>query len=282
MTYIITADRPLRQAVAGLFALTALLLAQALSAQSQGVGESTAAPAARAAWETMGYAAPILQEVEPPVLILTGTAEVEAEPDRARIVFAVETEGETAAEAGEANADLMTAVSAAIRTAAGTTPGFRLETSGYSLTPQYGPYREGRNAEIIGYIARNSIRVRIDAVDQSGALIDAALGAGANRVAGLGFEISDPEPFRHEAVRQAITKARAEAEIMAAALGVQLGQPIEVQGGADFYAPPQPYMAARGDMMMMEAAAAAPTPIESGMQTVTARVTIRYRLEPLP
>jgi uncharacterized protein YggE len=39
---------------------------------------------------------------------------------------------------------------------------------------------------------------------------------------------------------------------------------------------------ARGDMMMMEAAAAAPTPVESGMLTVTARVTIRFRLDPLP
>jgi uncharacterized protein YggE len=41
-------------------------------------------------------------------------------------------------------------------------------------------------------------------------------------------------------------------------------------------------MAMRADAMMLEAAAAAPTPIESGMQTVTARVTIRYRLEPIP
>lgn len=280
MSYFTSSTHLLRIASTGFIVLFATVFPQ--TATSQQVGESTASPSALAIWESMGYPVPVVQEEDPPVLVLTGTAEVEAEPDRAQVIFAVETEGETAREAGEANADLMTAVSAAIRGAVGSVPGFRLETSGYSLTPQYGPYREGRNAEIIGYIARNSIRVRLDAVDQSGALIDAALGAGANRVAGLGFELRDPEPYRHEAVRQAIAKARAEAEIMAAALGVRLGPPIEVQGGADFYAPPQPYMAARGDVMMMEAAAAAPTPVESGMQTVTARVTIRFRLEPLP
>jgi uncharacterized protein YggE len=268
-------------ALAGHLALTAFLLPTAGVAQNSEPGESTAFPSALAIWESMGYPVTLAQEEEPPVLVLTGTAEVEAEPTRARIVFAVETEGRTARAAGEANADLMTAVSAAIRSAAGTSPGFRLETSGYSLTPQYGPYREGRNAEIIGYIARNTIRVRLDVVDQSGTLIDAALGAGANRVAGLGFEVRDPEPYRHEAVRLAIARARSEAEVMAAALGMRLGPPLEVQGGADFFPPPQPYMA-RGDMMMMEAAAAAPTPVESGMQTVTARVTIRFRLDPLP
>jgi len=276
-----TSSHSAKHFVAALFLLAPLLLPSAIRAQNTVPGESTASPSARAAWEAMGYPVAMIQEADPPVLVLTGTAQVEAEPDRARVVFAVETEGRTAREAGEANADLMTAVSTAIRGAVGTTAGFRLETSGYSLTPLYGPYREGRNAEIIGYIARNSIQVRMDVVDRSGTLIDAALAAGANRVAGLGFDLRDPEPYRHEAVRRAIAQARGEAEVMAAALGMRLGPPLEVQGGAEFYYPPQPYMA-RGEAMMMDQAAAAPTPVESGMQTVTARVTIRYRLDPLP
>ena len=51
------------------------------------------------------------------VIIVTGQARVEAEPDRARIYFAVETERATAREAGEANADRITAVAAAVRSA---------------------------------------------------------------------------------------------------------------------------------------------------------------------
>jgi uncharacterized protein len=212
-------------------------------------------------------------------LTVTGTAEVEAPPDRARVLFAVETEGETARAAGEANANLMTEVSDALRQAGQGMAGFRLETSGYSLTPRYGPIRSGQPQEIVGYTARNTVQVRVDEVNGAGPLIDAALEAGANRVAGLGFEVRDPEPYRHEAVRNAVTGARAEAAVMAQALGMQLGEAVDVQGGADMYFPrTQMASAARG----MEMADAFATPIEAGAQTLTARVTIRFRLEPTP
>jgi len=212
-------------------------------------------------------------------LTVTGTAEVEAPSDRARVLFAVETEGLTAREAGEANALLMTEVSDALRAAGQGMAGFRLETSGYSLTPRYGPVRGTQPQEIIGYTARNTVQVRVDEVDGAGPLIDAALEAGANRVAGLGFEVRDPEPYRHEAVRNAVIRARAEAVVMAQALGMELGEAVDVQGGADMYFP-RTFMAspARG----MEMAADFATPIEAGAQTLTARVTIRFRLEPAP
>jgi uncharacterized protein YggE len=45
-----------------------------------------------------------------------------------------------------------------------------------------------------------------------------------------------------------------------------------------YYPMPMMDMAARS----MEMAQAAPTPIEAGQQTLTARVTIRFRLEPGP
>jgi uncharacterized protein YggE len=213
-------------------------------------------------------------------LTVTGVGEVDAAPDRVRILFAVETEGETAQEAGEKNATLMTAVTGAVRTAGEGVPGFRLETSGYALFPRYGPARANLPQEIVGYVARNTVEVTADDVTEAGALIDAALGAGANRVAGLNFVISDPEPFRHQAVTEAVTAARAEAEVMAAALGMRLGPPVDVQGGADTYYPvPMMDMAMRSGMEMAQAP---PTPIEAGEQTITARVTIRFRLDPAP
>jgi len=220
------------------------------------------------------------QDPEPgSFLTVTGTAEVEAPSDRARVLFAVETEGGTARAAGEANALLMTEVSDALRAAGQGMPGFRLETSGYSLTPRYGPTRGVQPQEIVGYTARNTVQVRVDEVDGAGPLIDTALEAGANRVAGLGFEVRDPEPYRHEAVRNAVTRARAEATVMAQALGMELGKAVDVQGGADMYFP-RTFMAsaARG----MEMADAFATPIEAGAQTITARVTIRFQLEPMP
>lgn len=239
--------------------------------------ESAADPMIDPAWEGLRVVTAPQDEEEESVLTVTGQAEVEAAPDRARIQLAVETEGESAAEAGDLNAALMTQVMSAMRSAGEDADGFRLETFGYSLSPRYGAVRADRSREIVGYTARNTLEVTVDEVDRVGGLIDAALGAGSNRVSSLTFEVQDPEPYRHEAMREAIRSARAEAEVMAAALGMELGTPVEVQGGANV-PPPRP-LRAFADAVEMSAAQA-PTPVEAGMQSISANVTIRFRLEP--
>ncbi|MEX0979629.1 MAG: SIMPL domain-containing protein, partial [Gemmatimonadota bacterium] len=123
---------------------------------------------------------------------------------------------------------------------------------------------------IQNYRAMNNIRVTAGDVEAAGALIDTAIGAGANRVASLGFEVRDREPLRAEALRMAVQKAEAEARTIAEALRVTLGPPLEVRGGAEY----QPMY--RQEMVLMRSADA--TPIEAGAQTVSANVTIRYRL----
>jgi uncharacterized protein YggE len=209
-------------------------------------------------------------------LDVTGTAFVEVAPDRARIAFAVETETEGALEAGEANARLMDAVIRALR---GTgIQDLRIESSGYSLAPRYAPRRGDEPQRIAGYTARNSVQVISDDVDAVGRLVDAGLAAGANRVAGMSFEIRDTAPHRQEALRRAVEVARGEAEAMAGALEMRLGSPVTVQGGADF---PQPRsMMMRAEMMDVAMAAAPTTPVEVGLQRVSANVSIRYRLHP--
>ncbi|MEX0843097.1 MAG: SIMPL domain-containing protein [Gemmatimonadota bacterium] len=206
-------------------------------------------------------------------LQVSGTGEVEVSPDRARISFAVETQAETAREAGEANAVLMDRVITEVR--ATGLDGLRVETSGYQLLPQY---RSGddRVREIYSYIARNTLQIIVDDVDAVGGLVDTALGAGANRVASLSFELQDGEPHRMEALRRAVDQARAEAQVMASALGMRLGQPTSVQGGAQ-RAPRGPMVAFARAEMMTDAAA---TPVEAGLQTVTASVNVTYRLLP--
>lgn len=210
------------------------------------------------------------------VVTVSGRGTVEAEADRASIFLAVETEGSSAREAAGQNADLMTAVTGAVRSAGEGAEGFRVSTSGFALSPRYGD-QVGREPRIVGYVARNTLEVTVDEVDRVGALIDAGLMAGANRVSGLDFQIRDPEPLRTEALREAIRLARAQAETMADALGMTLGPPLDVQGGADF---PYPQPFARPEALEMRAQA--PTPIESGPLTVSANVTIRFRLDPRP
>ncbi len=222
-----------------------------------------------------GVVMPPPVEAQETSLQVSGSAQVEASPDRARISFAVETEAETAGEAGRENAELMDRVANALRDSG--VDGLRIETSGYQLQPRYRRVGDDRQQEIYGYTARNTLQVILDDVDAVGGLVDRALDAGANRVAGLQFEIRDPEPYRLEALRLAVDQARAEAEAISGALGMRLGQPSAVHGGAE-----RPQPRAMMDMLRMETAemASAPTPVEAGLQTVSASVSITYRLHP--
>ena len=208
------------------------------------------------------------------VVEVSGTAEVDVPADRARAIFAVETRAPSAAAASSSNAETMDDVIAALRGSG--VPGLEIETSGYALRPEYRMDQE-RVRQIDGYVALNNVHVTIDDVQAVGRVIDLAIGAGANRVAGLSFEAIDTEAARLEALRMAVERATAEARAIASALGRELGEPLEVRGGADVPGPPRPYEAA--SRMLMDAQAA-PTPIEPGDQTVRATVSITFALGP--
>jgi uncharacterized protein len=214
------------------------------------------------------------QQLPASFLEVSGSAEVQVSPDRATVAFAVEVEAPTAAEAGQANATQMTAMVAAVR---GTgLPGLRVETFGYALDPVYRYDEPDRRPRIDGYRVRNHVRAIVPDPQEVGRVIDAAISAGASRVASLTFDASDTDSARQEALRLAVQRAKGEAEAIAGAMGVQLGAPLEVRGGAA--APPPFFPAARDGLMIMEAAVA--TPIEVGTQSVSASVTIRYHLLP--
>lgn len=209
----------------------------------------------------------------PAFIEVSGNASVSVPTDEARVAFAMETRGASAAQAADANAEAMDRVLSALRRA--DPPGLDLETFGYSLQPEYSTDQQ-RVRSVVGYVATNNVRATISDVDQVGRVIDVAIGAGANRVLGIAFSATDTEPARREALAAAVANARAQAETIAEALGYRLGAPLEIHGGAQR---PVPVYATYGaEMSIARAAQAAPTPIEAGDQTVDANVTIRFAL----
>jgi uncharacterized protein YggE len=204
-------------------------------------------------------------------LTVTGSAEVQVPADRVRLRFAVETEAASADAAAAQNGEIMGRVLQAVRSAVG--PDDRVETAGYRLMPRYRPAPERDEApEIAGYRAQNGVLVVLVDPESVGGVLDAALEAGANRVTDLSFFASDVEEARLEAVREATARARREAEAVAAALGLELGPPLEIQssGGGRTSAPAY---------MRVEAMADVNTPVETGSETVAATVTITWRLD---
>ncbi|MEZ4415640.1 MAG: SIMPL domain-containing protein [Gemmatimonadota bacterium] len=214
------------------------------------------------------------QMPESPAFVeVTGTGQISVKPDQSVVTFAVETEAPTAEAAAQENARLMERVLEAVRRT--RLAALQVGTHGYQLQPVYRAAEEpGQVPRIGGYRALNFVRAQASDVTGVGRLIDAAIGAGANRVAGLEFQVADPEPLRLQALEMAVARARGQAETMARALGVPLGPVLEVHGGAESGGPFRPYLAR--EMMVAD------TPIEAGDQQITATVTVRFALQTHP
>jgi uncharacterized protein len=176
-------------------------------------------------------------------LSVSSTSTTEVRLDQLSVTLGAETNATTAQEAVSQNANLTAQVIGAIR-GLGIDEN-RIETSSYSVLPIYEyiqpsqpcieiypppPGCETRQ-EIIGYRATNTVTVTLDVpffrvATQSvpdvnaGQVIDAAVGAGANRVDGVIFFISPDrqQEIRDTLIGDAIANARQRANIAAEAL----------------------------------------------------------------
>lgn len=198
-----------------------------------------------------------------------GNASVTVVPDQAQLWFGVESEGATARAALAANATEMRKLLDALR-AAGATD---LQTQNVNLSPRYveGPVDvPGGKVGANGYTAHNSVTATVKQLAQAGAVIDAAVAAGANHVSGPTLSRDDTSELYRQALEAAVDDARANAEALADAADLTLGRVTAVvEGGA---APPPMPMAARA----AADEAAGSTPIEPGEQEITATVTVTF------
>lgn len=203
-----------------------------------------------------------------PSLVTSGQGEAKITPDRGAVMINVQTRAATAAAAGSDNARRTRAVLDAL--AALGLPREQLSTEGYSVYPEMAYDKTGGNPRVAAYVVTNTVRAETHTPSQAGAMIDAALGAGANLINGLSFYAANIDEPRRQAIAAAVTSARADADAMARAAGGSLGSLIELstQGPT---APPHPMFELR------KSAAAMDTPINPGQQTVTVFVNARWQ-----
>jgi len=189
---------------------------------------------------------------------VTGNGTVAAVPDRAELSAGVETRAQTAKAALAANGAAMQKVIAALRANGGQD----VTTQTVSLSTAF-----DQNGQPTGFVASN-VASAGTSLDGAGALIDAAVAAGANTVYGPSLSRSDADALYDQALAKAVDDAKARAEVLAKAAGRQLGSVTAiVEGGAG----PVPFGA-------KASAADEATPVVSGPQETTASVTVTYRL----
>jgi len=205
-----------------------------------------------------------------PYIRASGEGVVSIKPDQARLTLGVTTQGTTAEEATQRNAEIIANVLNEVRKAIGTFADIR--TIGFSVSPIYRTPLPGQPAVIAGYSASNSVLVTMSDTSAAGRIIDVGTKAGANIVGGISFSLKDPQPARAQALRLATQMARAQAEAIAQGLGGRVGR---VLAAADSYSPAIPIFTREN---LTAAPGATPTPIESGNLEVRATVTIEAEI----
>jgi len=207
-----------------------------------------------------------------PVVVVIGEGLVNAVPDRAWISIGAESRAPSPREAQRRNTELMRPVQDKLRAAGISADAIR--TTGYDVQYEWDFVNNKRVGR--GYVARNSIEVRIDAIDRVGEYLEIAAGSGATALGGIRFDLKDQAKLEREALRLAVLDARAKADAAAAGAGRNIDRILRVEEqGVDV--PPMPMR------MMRQAAQAnvadATPPISAGQMEIRARAVVTVVLK---
>jgi uncharacterized protein len=196
-------------------------------------------------------------------ITVSGSGTARVGPDEAVFSFGVESDGSTAREALAANAGLMRAIIAALqRTGVARAD---LRTQDVSVYP-----RRSESGAVEGFTAGGSVAATVRRLATAGAVVDAAVGAGANETSGPQFDRSSQADLHRRALRAAFADARGKAQTLAREAGAGLGAVRRIDATAP--APPQPIY------QNSYALEAVRTPIEPGTQETQAVVTVTFAL----
>jgi uncharacterized protein YggE len=195
-------------------------------------------------------------------ITVSGLGSVTTTPDRAQFEFGVQSRGRTATETLAANSAEVRKVIAALK-GAGVADA-DIQTSQVSLQP-----RSSQDGEtIVGYVATNSLSAKLKDLAKAGAVVDAAVAAGANTVYGPSLVRGDTDALYKQALQAAMADARAKAQTIAQSANATLGRVTSVvEGGGAPTPQPLGIAAPRTDV-----------PIQPGTQQVHATVTVVFAI----
>jgi uncharacterized protein len=154
---------------------------------------------------------------------VTGEGSLTAANDTARLGFGVEGRAATRPVALRRSSANLRRVLAALRELGVADRDLR--TRGVSVARR----RDRRGRRLPGYIARGGVAAVVRDVTQTGAVVDAAVAAGAASVDGPSFFIDDPQALLRRALVAAFRDARSKAEALAAEAGLTLGRTISIR-----------------------------------------------------
>lgn len=175
-------------------------------------------------------------------LSVQGEGRVAVSPDAVRILVGIETLEPTLTASRARNAELFGKVAAAVGRAGVAGVLVKSDQVGVELVYESN-YAAGRLPKVLGYRIRNSITIRVVNRDPAklskygSTLLDKAVAAGANRINGVEFFVTDTRDHYKKAMLAAIQDARRNAADMAKQAGITLGGVLSVSPSWGSYYP---------------------------------------------
>jgi uncharacterized protein YggE len=208
-----------------------------------------------------------------PQVTVTGDGLVQAVPDRAWITISAESRASNPRDAQKRNTEAMTPVLDKLKAAGVAAEAIR--TVAYDLQYEWDYVNNRRVGR--GYVARNTIEVRVDDVDRVGEYLEIAVGSGATSLGGIRFDLKDRSKLEREALRMAVADARTKADAVAAGAGRAIDRILRVEEVPMGGPVPMPRLAAREAFQAADGSAA--PPISAGQTEIRARVTLTAALK---
>jgi len=203
---------------------------------------------------------------------VNGIGRVTIVPDIATINIGVRSESEVVTDALDGNTAQANAIARVLKQLG--IEDKDIQTSNFNIYPseRYDPMTgqvEGRF-----FVVENTVNVTVRDLSSLGQVLNAVVEAGANSIYGISFNVDDRSAAVAEARELAIQEAKAKAEVIAEAAGVQLGEIINInvyEGSM-----PVSYYDAKGGAFMAEAAA---VPIAAGTLTIIMECNLTYAIK---
>jgi len=211
------------------------------------------------------------QQVTEPQIIVTGEGTMKAAPDQAWVSVGAENRSKASKDAQQRNAEAMTAVMQQM--AAFGIPKDAIKTTAIDLQMEFS-YTNGKQTPR-GYVARNTVEIRVDDLTKLGDVLDAVVSSGATIIHGLRFDVRQRQQVEAAALEAAVKNAMTKAKAIAAGAQRAIDRVVKIEeSGAE--PQPQPIYRALAEQVTV---AGATTPVAAGEIEIRAQVRLTVAIK---
>lgn len=217
--------------------------------------------------------------IEPPLVTVTGQAEVRVPPDEVLFTLAIENVDKDMLVANKKTDDSVKQILAIARRH--NVKPEDVQTSQISVQPKYNTddmeYEARRNIRrvLIGYQVSKTVAIRLREIARFDEMLADILKAGITRLSNLEFRDSQIRKHRDEARRMAMRAAQEKARLLAGEIGQSIGPAYSITETTRDYAP----RTMQNAVSEAEGSTDSESALAPGTLSITAQVTVRFRLQ---